>query len=161
MKELQNIDGHPIIATSNQSNELGQLLRGILNWSPQKRLDLSEVLSSDWMNDKTLITVKYLDKISNYESKQQLEFLKGLAGVLDDFPERVLLRIIIPKLLDLLKFSNLIASIVFIIIDLLKKNKVQEGVFKKQVWPSLKTVTQGKEMTAQAIYLFVLNFEIF
>jgi hypothetical protein len=34
------------------------------------------------MNDSTLITVKYLDKISSYENKQQLEFLKGLAGVL-------------------------------------------------------------------------------
>lgn len=96
------------------------------------------------MNDSTLITVKYLDKISNYESRQQLEFLKGMAGVLDDFPARVTNRIVIPKLLDLLKYNSLIASIVFIIIDLLKKNKIDAQSFKKQVWPSLKAVTQGK-----------------
>lgn len=96
------------------------------------------------MNDSTLMTVKYLDKISNYESKQQLDFLKGLAGVLDDFPSRVVNRLVVPKLIDLLKYNHLIASIVFIVIDLLKKNKIEEQTFKKTVWPNLKAVTQGK-----------------
>lgn len=96
------------------------------------------------MNDSTLITVKYLDKINSYENKQQLEFLKGLAGVLDDFDLRVLTKIILPKLIDLLKFSHLIASIVYIAIDLLKKGKLQNDVFLKLVWPALKNVTQGK-----------------
>lgn len=96
------------------------------------------------MNDSTLMTVKYLDKISNYESKQQLEFLKGLAGVLDDFPLRVTNRLVVPKLIDLLKYNHLIASIVYIVIDLLKKNKIEGDSFKKVVWPNLKNVTQGK-----------------
>lgn len=96
------------------------------------------------MNDSTLMTVKYLDKISNYESKQQLDFLKGLAGVLDDFPLRVTNRLVIPKLIDLLKYNHLIASIVYIVIDLLKKNRIEDQSFKKAVWPSLKSVTQGK-----------------
>ena len=73
-----------------------------------------------------------------------MEFLKGIAGVLDDFPSRILLKIVIQKLLDLLKYNNLIASIVFIIIDLLKKQKVPMDVFKKKIWPNLKTVTQAK-----------------
>jgi hypothetical protein len=76
------------------------------------------------MNDSTLITVKYLDKINNYENKQQLEFLKGLSGVLDDFDARVLSRIILPKLIDLLKFGHLIASVAYIIIDFLKKGRL-------------------------------------
>jgi len=59
--------------------------------------------------------------------------------------------------MDLLKFSHLIASIVYIVIDLLKKSKITAELFRKLIWPSLKNVTQGKEMTAQAIYLFVLN----
>jgi hypothetical protein len=90
------------------------------------------------------MTVKYLDKISNYESKQQLEFLKGLAGVLDDFPLRVTNRLVVPKLIDLLKYNHLIASIVYIVIDLLKKNRIESDSFKKVVWPNLKNVTQGK-----------------
>lgn len=110
------------------------------------------------MNDSTLITVKYLDKINSYENKQQLEFLKGLAGVLDDFDARVLARIILPKLIDLLKFGHLIASVTYIIIDLLKKGRLTNEIFNKLIWPAFKGVMQGKEMTAQAIYLFVLNY---
>jgi hypothetical protein len=72
----------------------------------------------------------------------------------------VMTRIILPKLLDMLKFNHLIASIVYIIIELLKKNKLTVDLFRKQIWPAFKAVTQGKEMTAQAIYLFVFNMEI-
>lgn len=60
-----------------------------------------------------------------------------------------------------MKFNSLIASIVFIIIDLLKRGKLQKDIFQRQVWPSLKTVTQAKETTAHAIYLFVAHLEIF
>jgi hypothetical protein len=73
---------------------------------------------------------------------------------------RVLSRIILPKLIDLLKFGHLIASVTFIIIDLLKKGRLTNGLFNKLVWPALKAIMQGKEMTAQAIYLFVLNYEV-
>lgn len=81
-----------------------------------------------------------------------------MAGVLDDFDSRVLARIIMPKLIDLLKFGHLIASVTYIIIDLLKKNRLPGDLFQKLVWPALKAIMQGKEMTAQAIYLFVLNY---
>jgi hypothetical protein len=96
------------------------------------------------MNDSTLTTVKYLDKISSYENKQQLEFLKGLAGVLEDFDLRVTTRIILPKLLDMLKFGHLIASVLFIVIDLLKKGRLTAEIFRKSIWPAFKAVTQGK-----------------
>lgn len=65
-----------------------------------------------------------------------------------------------PKLIDLLKFGHLIASVTFIIIELLKKGRLSGDLFNKLVWPALKGVMQGKEMTAQAIYLFVLNYEV-
>lgn len=116
----------------------------MLGVSASQRPSITEVLSSEWMNDSTLMTVKYLDKISNYEGKQQLEFLKGVAGVLDDFPERVLLRIIVPKLLDLLKYNSLIASIVYIVVDLLRKDKLKTDTFRKEVWPTLRTITTAK-----------------
>lgn len=73
-----------------------------------------------------------------------MEFLKGLAGVLDDFPDKVLIMMVIPKLLDLIKYNNLIASIVFIITDLLKKKKIEIKAFRSHVWSTLKTVTQAK-----------------
>lgn len=80
-----------------------------------------------------------------------------MAGVLDDFDNRVVTRIILPKLLDMLKFSHLIASIIFITIDLLKKNKLTPELFREQIWPAIKGITQGKEMNAQSIFILVFN----
>ena len=80
--------------------------------------------------------------------------------MLDDFEIRVIIKIIVPKLLDLLKFNHLIASIVYIAIDLLKKSKLTQEEFRRTVWPALRAVTQGKEITAQAIYLIVFNLEV-
>jgi serine/threonine protein kinase len=70
--ELKKLLNSPVIAKSSHSADLQELLNGLLNWECDKRLTVDEVLSSRWMNDSTLITVKYLDKINNYENKQQL-----------------------------------------------------------------------------------------
>lgn len=64
--------------------------------------------------------------------------------MLDDFDNRVVTRIILPKLIDLLKFGHLIASIIFITIDLYKKGKITTELFREQVWPAIKVITQGK-----------------
>jgi hypothetical protein len=61
--------------------------------------------------------------------------------------------------MDLLKFNHLIASIVYIVVDVIKKNNLSIESFKKLVWPFLKAVTQGKEITAQAMYLLVINMD--
>ena len=43
-----------------------------------------------------------------------MEFLKGLMGILNHFSYKILLRKIIPGLMDLLKFKHLIPSIIYI-----------------------------------------------
>ena len=121
---------------------------------------IRDSLSSAWFNDNTIVTVRYLDKISTYENKQQLEFLKGLASVIDDFEERVLTKVIVGKLMDLLKFNHLVASIIFIILDLLKRARLPQQFFKQTIWPHLKAISQGKELTAQAIYILVHNMPL-
>ena len=63
---------HPVVTKSVQPVQLSSLLRGMLGEDASHRPSITEVLSSEWMNDSTLMTVKYLDKISNYEGKQQL-----------------------------------------------------------------------------------------
>lgn len=77
--------------------------------------------ASKWVNDPIVLTVKYLEKISNYENKQQVEFLKGLSGVIDKFSGKILHKRIIPILTNLLKFNHLVASIIFILLDIMKR----------------------------------------
>jgi hypothetical protein len=70
--------------------------------------------------------------------------LKGLAGVINQFSGSVFHKRIIPTLVNLLKFNHLIASIIFIILDIMKKNMITVEEWRKLVWPDLKGITQGK-----------------
>lgn len=72
MGAIKNVSSLPILAKSKNPTDLEQLLKNLLQWDPQTRFSLSQILQSNWINDSTLITVKYLDKISSYENKQQL-----------------------------------------------------------------------------------------
>jgi SCY1-like protein 2 len=89
-----------------------------------------------------------------------MEFLKGLAGVIDKFSGKILHKRIIPNLTNLLKFNHLVASIIFITIDIMKKSMISVEDWRRTVWPELKSITQGKEMTAQSLYLLVSNMEV-
>lgn len=83
--------------------------------------------------------------------------MKGLAGVIDKFSGKVLHKRIIPNLMNLLKFGHLVASIIFIVIDMMKRGMVTVEEWRKEVWTELKGITQGKEMTAQSLYLLISN----
>jgi hypothetical protein len=104
--------------------ELIQVLSQLLIDQSTYRLPISSLESSKWINDPIVLTVKYLEKISNYENKQQMEFLKGLAGVIDKFSGKILHKRIIPNLTNLIKFNHLVASIIFITIDIMKKSMI-------------------------------------
>jgi hypothetical protein len=71
-----------------------------------------------------VLTVRYLENITNYDNKQQIEFLRGLMGILNHFESRILLRKVLPLLLDLLKFKHLIPSVIFISMEIIKNGKI-------------------------------------
>lgn len=83
-------------------------------------------------------------------------------GILNDFSMKILIRKIIPKLMDLLKFKHLIPSVIYISIEILKNGKIlKNSDFLEHIWPQLKKVIQGKEITANSLYLLVDNIILF
>lgn len=70
--------------------------------------------------------------------------MKGLSGVIDKFSGKVLHKRIIPIMTNLLKFNHLVASIIFIILDIMKRNMISVEEWRKSVWTELKPITQGK-----------------
>lgn len=80
--------------------------------------------------------------------------------MLNHFEPRILLRKVLPLLLDLLKFKHLIPSVVYICLEIMKNgNIITESDFREKIWPSFKKVVTGKEMTAHSLFLFVENME--
>lgn len=77
-------------------------------------------------------------------------------GILNNFDSKILSRKVLPLLLDLLKFKHLIPSVIYICLEIMKNGKIiSESEFKDKIWPSLRKVVQGKEMTAHSLFLFV------
>lgn len=64
---------------------------------------------------------------------------------------------IVPTLLELMKFDYLVAGIVLTIIELMKKEIITVSEFQKTIWGPFKSLTQGKEISAHALYLFINN----
>ena len=56
----------------------------------------------------------------------------------------------------------MVPSILYICIEIAKDGKIINGAeFIDHIWPSLKKVTHGKEMTAHSIFMFVDNMALF
>ena len=56
-----------------------------------------------------------------------------------------------------MKFDYLVAGILLTIVEMMKKEIISVVEFQKTVWGPFKNLTQGKEISAHALYLFVNN----
>ena len=49
-----------IVKNSENPKELSQMLRGVFTWDQSQRSSLQDIASNRWLNDKPILTVKYL-----------------------------------------------------------------------------------------------------
>ncbi len=89
-----------------------------------------------------------------------MEFIKGMEEVLFRFEHGIIKKRILPALINLLKFDHLIAVVLIVLVDVLKREIVSNAEFQKWLWNPLKTLTCGKEIPAHALYVLVDNIEI-
>lgn len=48
------------------------ILKNVFAPEVDKRATLYDLSSSKWLNDKLVLTVRYLENITNYDNKQQI-----------------------------------------------------------------------------------------
>jgi hypothetical protein len=101
-------------------------------------------MQSDWMNDNFILTIKHLECITDLEQKRQLEFIKGMEEVLFRFEHGIVKKRIIPALVNLLKFDYLIAVVLIVLVEILKKDIVNAAEFQKTLFTPIKALTQSK-----------------
>lgn len=140
---------------------LKSLLVKMLSFEPNARPSVSEILGSAWFNDPFIQTIAHLETMAQKDAGQQQLFLKGLSKILLKFEGKVIKTKILPILMDFLKLEQLSPIIIQIIISILEQNTiVNKSEFNEIIWPSLKALTTGKEIPAQALYLLVSNLKI-
>lgn len=127
------------------------------------RPSINEIINCPWFKDPYIQTLSHLEQINQKEIAQQQSFLKGLGKIILKFEAKVIKTIILPILTDNLKVEHLSPIILQILISIMEKNAniVNKEEFLETIWPSIKLLTNGKEIPAQCLFLIVANLESF
>lgn len=62
--------------------------------------------------------------------------------------------------MNLLKFDYLIAVVLIVLVEIIKKDIVNAGEFQKVLFTPIKSLTQSKEIPAHALYVLVDNIDL-
>ncbi|KAI8091880.1 hypothetical protein BDF21DRAFT_332122 [Thamnidium elegans] len=136
---------------TNIPDDLKQVIRGLLVRHSNQRMTPIEFQNSKYFDNLLVSTMKFLESFPEKTREEKAQFMKGLARVLGQFPERVLKRKILPSLLEELKDAQLLPYTIPNIFIITQKLSQQE--FCDLVLPALKPVFNVRDPPQNMIVL--------
>ncbi|KAL1926285.1 hypothetical protein VTP01DRAFT_5982 [Rhizomucor pusillus] len=136
---------------TNMPTHLQPVIRRLLTREPSHRLTAAEFQNSKYFDNILVSTMKFLETFPEKTREEKSQFMKGLARVLNQFPERVLKRKILPSLLEELKNHQLLPYTIpniFIITQQLSQDE-----FCQLVLPPLKPIFNVRDPPQNMIVL--------
>ena len=107
-------------------------------------MNVREFQQSQFFNNILVSTIKFLESMPAKTSNEKAQFLRGLPRILDQFPNSVLAKTIVPAILEELSDRDLMAPALrcfFKIMDMLPYNK---RIFQDLAISRLREVFLGK-----------------
>jgi len=144
--------------------EIRSTIVGMLHINPGSRMTSTDFVNHMWFKDPFIQTVKTLESIHQRDFTQQQNFLKGLCMIVLKFEPNFIRRRIIPVINNLLKNPQLapsIFSIYFKIMEPQDQPILTREQFTQLIWPSIRTIVTGKEISAQALFILMQQMEMF
>ncbi|KAI8644817.1 kinase-like domain-containing protein [Parasitella parasitica] len=136
---------------SNIPTHLQDVIRSLLTRHPTQRMDPVSFQNSKYFDNLLVSTMKFLESFPEKTREEKGQFMKGLARVLGQFPERVLKRKILPALLEELKDNQLLPYTIPNIFVVTQKLSQEE--FCDLVLPSLKPIFNVRDPPQNMIVL--------
>ncbi|CAO3638747.1 unnamed protein product [Mucor fragilis] len=136
---------------ANIPAHLQDVIKSLLTRHPNQRMDPVSFQNSRYFDNLLVSTMKFLESFPEKTREEKAQFMKGLARVLGQFPERVLKRKILPSLLEELKDNQLLPYTIPNIFIITQKLSQQE--FCDLVLPSLKPVFNVRDPPQNMIVL--------
>ncbi|KAI7859992.1 hypothetical protein BDC45DRAFT_166554 [Circinella umbellata] len=147
----RKIQGLNMMDYKNMPPHFQDVIRSLLARYPSQRITAEEFQSSKYFDNILVSTMKFLESFPEKTREEKSQFMKGLVRVLNQFPDRVLKRKILPQLLEELKNHQLLPYTipnVFTIVEQLNQRE-----FCELVLPSLKPVFQVRDPPQNLIVL--------
>ncbi|CAJ0854727.1 11189_t:CDS:10 [Entrophospora sp. SA101] len=117
---------------------LHEVMFHLITRYPSQRMNATEFQSSKYFDNILVSTVKFFESFPEKSNDDKANFMKGLIRILPQFPERVLLRKILPCLIQELKDQNLLPFILPNIFFI--SQKIQLDDFYEKILKPLKPV---------------------
>ncbi|KAK3813167.1 MAG: kinase-like domain-containing protein [Benniella sp.] len=122
---------------------LADAMTRLITREPSMRMTAVEFQSSKFFDNILVSTMKYMENFAEKTRDDKSQFMKGLLRVLPQFPERVLLRKILPCLLEELKDHALLPYTLPNVFYIIEKMTPKE--FEERVLPVLKPIFLVRE----------------
>ncbi|KAG0276730.1 hypothetical protein BGZ95_007125 [Linnemannia exigua] len=122
---------------------LADAMTRLITREPSMRINAVDFQSSKFFDNILVSTMKYMENFAEKTRDDKGQFMKGLLRVLPQFPERVLLKKILPCLLDELKDHALLPYTLPNVFYIIQKMSPKE--FEERVLPSLKPIFLVRE----------------
>ncbi|KAG0280244.1 hypothetical protein BGZ96_001619 [Linnemannia gamsii] len=122
---------------------LADAMTRLITREPSMRMSAVEFQTSKFFDNILVSTMKYMENFAEKTRDDKGQFMKGLLRVLPQFPERVLMRKILPCLLDELKDHALLPYTLPNVFYIIQKMSPKE--FEERVLPSLKPIFLVRE----------------
>lgn len=147
----KNVEKLTSISYNHLPGHLHDVMYRLLTRYPSGRMNASEFITSKYFDNVLVSTIRFLESFPEKSRHEKSDFLKGVVRVLPQFPNRILLRKILPSLLEECKESALLPFIIPNIFHIVNIMSIEE--FQARVLPTLKPIFQVKEPPQNLITL--------
>ena len=133
-----------------------EIVKKLLEINPKKRINLSEILTSNYFNfNKINFSICKLYSLENYEITENYEFLKQISKNIQKFSLKEINNFILPNLLYYIeKEESLLNPIIPILFNIC--DKFIDIKFEEKIWPNLKEICKLKQIPTASFY-YILN----
>ncbi|ORZ25034.1 kinase-like domain-containing protein [Absidia repens] len=130
---------------------LQDVIRRLLTRHPSQRITSLEFQNSKYFDNILVSTMKFLESFPEKTREEKSQFMKGLARVLSQFPDRVLKKKILPSLVEELKDHQLLPYTLPNIFSI--GQQLPQREFCELILPSLKPVFNIRDPPQNMIVL--------
>ena len=110
--------------------------------------------------DPFIKSLYFLEHIHEKQESQKVQFLKGMSRVIEKFDPRLLLKRVLPTLVQLMEQDTLSASVLPNLLGILRYSKVPSDQFRDLIWPGIVKLATGKEIPAQCLFLLLGDMDL-
>ena len=138
---------------SLEQNEI-QLLNSMLTFNYDNRIAAKNLKEQSWFNDHIILALKFIENIETNDQNKNSVFFQQFPNLINKFEEKIIVKKILPKFIELLRLENFINQVLPAIFCITEK--CESINFEEKIWPNIKALFKLKSMSAASLY-FLIN----